>query len=129
MKQLFNYSLFAFISQISDRIKFNLDNFVVSAFVGLQAVTIYSIASRLIAYFMQSLTSSVGLVSPVFSQYEGQGNYDAIREKFFFTTKISTYISVLIGGLLLILGQDFIIRWVGKNFVYSYNILVVLPFL
>ena len=126
VKELFKYSLFAFISQISDRIKFNLDNFVVSAFVGLQAVTIYSIASRLITYFMQSLTSSVGLVSPVFSQYEGQGNYDAIREKFFFTTKISTYISVLIGGLLLILGQDFIICWVGKNFVYSYNILVVL---
>jgi len=75
---------------------------------------------------MQCLTSSVGLISPVFSQYEGQGDFDAIREKFFFTTKISTYISVLVGGLLLILGQDFIIRWVGKNFAYSYNILVVL---
>ena len=126
VKQLFNYSLFAFISQIADRIKYDLDNFVVSAFVGLSAVTVYSVASRLISYFMQCLSSSIGLVSPVFSQYEGQGNYDAIREKFFFTTKISTYISVLIGGLLLILGQDFIIRWVGKNFVYSYNVLVIL---
>lgn len=126
VKQLFNYSFFVFISQISDRIKFDLDNFVVSAFVGLSAVTVYSVASRLISYFIQSLSSSIGLVSPVFSQYEGQGNYDAIREKLFFTTKISTYISVLIGGLLLILGQDFIIRWVGKNFVYSYNVLVVL---
>jgi O-antigen/teichoic acid export membrane protein len=126
VKRLFNYSIFAFISQIADTIKFGLDNFVISAFVGLSAVTVYSVASRLISYFIQSLSSSIGLVSPVFSQYEGQGNYDAIREKFFFTTKISTYISVLIGGLLLILGQDFIIRWVGKNLVYSYNVLVVL---
>jgi O-antigen/teichoic acid export membrane protein len=126
VKRLFNYSIFAFISQISDRIKYDLDNFVVSAFVGLQAVTIYSVASRLISYFVQSLSSSIGLVTPVFSQYEGQGDYDAIREKFFFTTKISTFISVLIGGLLLLLGKDFIIRWVGGSFTYSYTILVVL---
>ena len=114
VRKLFQYSIFSFISKVTGSIKFSIDNFVIAGFVGLSSVTLYSIASRLISYYIQFLNSSVGIVMPVFSRFEGQNNYDEIRDKFIFVTKISNYLACLIGGLLIIFGRPFIQRWVGR---------------
>ncbi|HSA30846.1 MAG TPA: polysaccharide biosynthesis C-terminal domain-containing protein [Candidatus Omnitrophota bacterium] len=126
IRHLFGYSIYSFILQVSGNIKFNIDNFVIAGFVGLSSVTLYSVASRLIGYYMQFLNNAVGIVTPVFSQYEGQNNYEAIREKLFFMTKISGYIACLIGSLLVIFGRAFIERWVGSEYSSAYNIIMVL---
>ena len=102
IKQLMSYGSFAFISQISGQMIFNLDNLVIVFFLGLSHVTLYSIASRLVTYFRRFMGRSLGMMTTVFSQYEGRGDYESIREKFVFITKINGYTSMLIGGLLII---------------------------
>ena len=131
IKELFNYSFFTFISQIADQMRFNIDNFVIVTFVGLNAVTVYSIGSRLIEYFKEFMLSVVGMTLPIFSQYEGSGDFHSVRKKYIFLTKISAYISFVVGGIAVILGHPFIIRWVGKSFEPAYLILIILliPFL
>lgn len=119
IKVFLNYSVYAFVSQLSGIVKFHIDNYVISAFVGLSAVAVYSIGIRLVRYAMQFLLKLVGLMTPVFSQYEGQGNFDAIREKFFFLLKVSIYIAMFFGFLLLVLARPFIQRWVGFGYEES----------
>lgn len=126
IRKLFGYSVYSFISKIAGNIKFNIDNFVIAGFLGLGSVTVYSIASRLINYYMQFLSNTVGILTPVFSQYEGQNNFDAIREKLFFMTKISGYIACLIGSLMIIFGKVFIQRWVGVEYLQAYKIMLIL---
>ena len=126
IKSLFKYSIFTFIAQIADKLRFNIDNFVIAAFVGLNFVTVYSIASRLIQYFINFIVSAVGLMTPVFSHYESKGDYTAIREKFILVTKLSSYLSILIGGTLIIFGKVFIERWMGKDYLSAYPLLVIL---
>ncbi len=126
VRLLFNYSKYAFIAQIANQLRFNIDNLVITIFLGLNFVTPYSIAARLIKYFGELIRSVVGMLVPVFSQYEAKGDYDGIREKFIFTTKISGYLSTLIGGTLIIFGQAFIRKWVGQEYLGSYVILLVL---
>lgn len=126
IRLLFGYSMYTFISQIADQLRFNVDNLVITAFIGLSSVTVYSIASRLVRYFIQFVTSAMGMFTPVFSQYEARGDYDSIREKFIFTTKISGYLSIMIGGILIIFGKAFIQRWVGQEYSGAYPILIVL---
>jgi O-antigen/teichoic acid export membrane protein len=121
-----NYSMYAFMSQVSGIIKFNIDSYVISAFIGLNAVTVYSIGIRLIRYASDFLNKLVGLMTPVFSQYEGQGDFDAIREKFFFMFKVSTYIAVFFGFLLTSLARPFIERWVGVGYDESCMIVFIL---
>ena len=126
IRTLFDYSKYTFIAQISKQIRFNIDNLVITVFLGLNYVTVYSIASRLIKYFIGFITSSVGFMTPVFSQYEGKGDYESIREKFIFMTKISGYLSFLIGGTLIIFGDAFIRRWVGNEYSVAYPLLIIL---
>ena len=77
---LFNYSAFTLIGRIARNFRFNLDNFVIAGFLGLNFVTVYSIAARLIKYFMEFIVSAVGITTPVFSQYEARGDYKSIKE-------------------------------------------------
>ncbi|HOW36383.1 MAG TPA: oligosaccharide flippase family protein [Candidatus Omnitrophota bacterium] len=126
VRQLFSYSFYVFISKLAEILLFRVDSFVITIFVGLTAVTHYSIAATLIAYYSQFIFNSIGLIGPVFSQDEGRGDIQEIRRKFFLTTKISMYIAVFIGVMILFYGKPFIIRWMGINYVDAYSVLVVL---
>lgn len=126
IKPFFSYSITSFISQIADKLRFNVDSFVIAAFLGLNLVTVYSIAARLVKYFVNFIMQVVGMMSPVFSQYEATNNYVAIKEKFIFLTKISAYIAIFIGGTLIIFGEVFIERWIGREYLDAYPLLVIL---
>ena len=126
MKMLFEYSKYSFIAQLADILRFKVDNLVIVIFMGLSQITLYSIAARIIKYFMELIMASVGMLTPVFSQYDGMGDYGSIRDKFIFMTKISSYISIFIGGTLIIFGKAFIERWMGIDYLDGYPLLIVL---
>ncbi|MBF0522913.1 MAG: oligosaccharide flippase family protein [Candidatus Omnitrophica bacterium] len=128
IKKLFHYSVYSFIANVSGNIKFNIDNFVIAGFMGLSPVTLYSVAARLIGYYRQFLNNAVGIVMPIFSQWEGQNDFNAIREKFWFMIKISGYLSCLVAGMLFVFGRVFILRWVGAEYVSAYEIMLILLF-
>ncbi|MCK4463320.1 MAG: polysaccharide biosynthesis protein, partial [Candidatus Omnitrophica bacterium] len=126
VKSIFNYSFFTFVIQIGNRLRFGIDNFLIAGFVGMGFVTVYSIAARLIAYFTKFIASAVGVMIPVFSQYEGRDDYNSIRQKFILMTKISSYLSIFVGGALIVFGDAFIERWLGKEYSTAYPLLLIL---
>lgn len=126
VRALFSYSVFTFIARIADQLRFNFDSLVIVTFMGLSSVTLYSIGSRLIRYLLEFVNASIGLTMPIFSQYEGLGDFGAIKEKYVLMTKISTYLGFLLGGTLIIFGKDFMLRWMGNEYVKSYTVLVIL---
>ena len=128
IKAFGQYSIFTFVGQISDKLRFYVDNFVISAFIGLSSVTIYSIAANLTRYFIESIACAfgTGMLLPIFSGYEAKGDYQSIREKFISLTRISGYVSMLIGGILIIFGRALIERWMGEKYLDAYPILLIL---
>jgi len=126
MKMLFNFSVFVIISSVADRLRFNIDNFVIARFVNLQAVTVYAIAANLIQQFITLLISGLGILMPVFSQYEAQGDADSIKKTFVFATKLSSYASIGIGAMILIFKEPFIQRWMGEGYAGSILPLTIL---
>ncbi|MBW2660904.1 MAG: polysaccharide biosynthesis protein [Deltaproteobacteria bacterium] len=126
IKQLFNYSSFTFISQVADLLRFKVDEFVVGYFLNLSFVTHYTIGARLIEYFVQFMLSAIGFMSPVYSQFEGRGDFKSIKKWFLQATKISTFLSVFVGASFLYYGKPFIIRWMGLDYVDSYNVIAIL---
>lgn len=126
IKSLFSYSIYTYIAQIAEQLRLNIDNFVIVAYLGFSYLTLYSIGARLIKYFMEFIGSGVGMTMPLFSQLEGKGDYSEIKDKFIFLTKISSYLSMLIGGSLFIFGRPFIIRWMGVEYENAYVVLIIL---
>jgi O-antigen/teichoic acid export membrane protein len=126
LKRLFNYSWIALGIQITDRLRFNTDTFVIAAYLGAEKITQYTIAFRLTEYFRQFIASAIGMLMPVFSRMDAEGDRSRLIEKFMLATKISVYLSVFLGGSLLIFGKDLIEIWVGKQYADVYPLLVIL---
>jgi len=126
LKPLFGYSVYTFVAQLADILRFNVDHLVITIFMNLNSVTLYSIASRLIKYFMDFISSALGMLTPLFSQYEAKNDYNSIKEKFLFATRISSFASILIGAIMILFGNLFIEKWLGHKYLGAYPILVVL---
>jgi len=126
VRTLFGYSIYSFISNVADKLKYHLDAFVITGALGLAMVTHYNIGSRIANYYLLLITAATALVMPIFSAFEGLGDYDQIREKFIFFTKLNVILSVFLGGSILIYGRAFIMRWMGAGYLDSYDVLIVL---
>ena len=125
-KQLFGYSGKTFVAQLADILRFRLDAMVIASVLNVSLVTHYSVGARLIEYFSFFMTSAVGMMAPVFSQYEGQNDYAAIRRSLLLATKISIILSMFVGASVLIYGRAFIQRWMGTGFDDSYLVAAIL---
>lgn len=123
---LYNYSYKSFIGQIADILKYKVDAFVIAGFLNVNLVTHYSVGLRFPEYFYQFMKRTINLTKPIYSQYEGKGNYDLIRKRFLEITKISVIVSVFVGASIIYYGKPFIHRWLGAGFDSSYLVAVIL---
>lgn len=126
VKSLFSYSAFTSISSIADTLRFSLDAIVVSAFVGLAAVTHYKVAGVFSRYYIAIIIAVVYTFQPILSRLHGQQDRENLQKVYLFATKVSTWISVLICGGLIVWGKPFIVRWMGVEYTDAYLPLVIL---
>jgi len=125
-RSLFSYSWKAFVAQLADTARFKVDSFVIAGFLSLNLVTVYNVAQRILEYTNDLLQSSINVMVPVFSQYEGRNDYANIRAKFMTISKISLALALFIGASTAFYGKAFIARWMGPEFGQSYAILLIL---
>ena len=126
IRELFSYGAYTFVSQVADIFRFGIDAVVVSAFVGLAAVTHYNIGSSLVQYYISIMLSLLGVTMSVFSQREGARDIEGMKRAFFFTLKISMWSAAFIAFGLIAWGKPFITRWMGAAYIDAYPILLVL---
>ena len=125
-RTLFSYSVFSFIAHVAYIVRFRVDLLVVAAFLGLTAVTHYSIAAKLMQYSIDFLTAFLGVLPSVFSRLEGAQDFEGIKRTFFFGTKLALSITSFFTFGLVAWGKPFITRWMGPSYVDAYPVLVVL---
>ncbi len=126
VRELFTYSVWSFVIQISDQIRFRISSIVIGIALSAQFVTHYFIGARLVELFMNLVFRATNILMPVFTRYHAEGNYREIGSKLLFFTKINAIGAVFGGGLIIILGKPFIARWMGENYLDAYPVLVVL---
>jgi O-antigen/teichoic acid export membrane protein len=126
VRQLYDYSLYSFVSAIAKQLRFNIDAFVITAILGLSLVTHYNIGSRIAGYYLMVVMNAISSIKPVFSKLEGEGNIEELRERYHLTLKLNVILSLFIGGALLMYGKPFILRWMGASYLDSWHVLAVL---
>jgi O-antigen/teichoic acid export membrane protein len=126
VRQLYDYSIYSFISAIAKQLRFNVDAFIITAMLGLVHVTHYNIGSRIAGYYLLIVINAISSIKPLFSKLEGEGNYETLRERYHLSLKLNMILSFFIGGALLIYGKAFILRWMGPNYLDSWHVLAVL---
>jgi len=125
-RSLFSYSVYSLITNLANILRFKLDSLVVAGYVGLSAVTHYRIGGMLNQYYFDLMSSAFGVFPSVFSRQEGANDYEVLRKTFFFASKLAVCVSSFIGFGLLAWGKPFIILWMGRKYVDSYRVMVIL---
>lgn len=125
-KKLFSYSAYSFLAQVAYIIRFRIDFLVVAAYIGLTAVTHYSIADKLIQYFIECLAALLGVFPSVFSRLDGARDFEGIRRTFLFGTRLAVSITTFFAFGFIAWGRPFITRWMGPSYVDAYPVLVAL---
>jgi len=125
-RQLFSLSIYTFISNMANILRFRVDALVVASYVGLVAVTHYRIASTLTQFFMGTMDALAGFFPAVFSRQDGAANYEGLRKTYFFATKMTICIASFMGFGLIAWGKAFIRVWMGPRYSDAYPVLVVL---
>jgi O-antigen/teichoic acid export membrane protein len=126
LKGLLPYSLFTFIIKMNDQLRLYIDPVVVTAFVGVGAVTHYAIGQRLSLAFRDSMIALLGMLAPWFGRLFGSKDYGAIKKVLEFGTRVSVSVATAITCLLLLYGRQFIEDWMGKSYLDAYWVLFFL---
>lgn len=125
-RSLISYSLYSSLSYFADILRFQIDPFVITAFIGLAAVTHYRVATVFAQYYLQIIIISIGMLWPVLSRLHGRGEKHRLDEVFLSGTKLSCCVSVFVSMGLIAWGKSFIARWMGNSYQDGYLPLVAL---
>ena len=126
VKELFGYSSWAFVVQIANQLRFKVDSVVVGAFLSAAAVTHYAVGLRLVEYFVELVYKATNMMMPVFTRYYFEGRREEIERKLLLLTRINVVLFLFGGGVIVVVGRDFLVRWMGPGFGDSYPVLIVL---
>lgn len=102
------------------------DNLILSKYIGLIAVGIYSNYYLIINNVHKILKQSFNSVIASVGNLGVEGNKEKTLTIFKHVNFINYYLQSISGILMLVLFQDFITIWLGKNYLFSFSIVVVL---
>jgi len=126
IKELTKFSYFIFISNLTGLARFNILPLVIGFFEGLVAVALLSVAMRLIEAFNNLILRIVGVFEPYFAQLSTSQDKTPIANLYFRLTRATYFLGAIVVGNFFVIGDTFIVRWVGEDFRSSADVLVLL---
>lgn len=126
-KEILGYSFFIFLAVLVDKANWSVDNFILGAVSGTVAVSIYSVASHLNTMFINLSTAISGVLLPKMSKMVANNvSSSELTNEFIKVGRIQYYIVFLMASGLTLFGKEFIITWVGTEYLVSYYIALML---
>lgn len=126
-KTILGYSIWIFLGVIVDKVNWSVDNFVLGAVSGTIAVSLYSTASTINHLFINLSTAISGVLLPKVSKMIAKkSSNEEITKEFIKVGRIQYLVVFLMASGLTLFGKEFFIAWVGKKFITSYYIAIIL---
>lgn len=125
-RKLFHFGGAVLIGQIADRIRFQTDTITVSFFIGLVAVTHYSVAITLVMYYIDIIGDLIGVLMPVLSMQQSVKDEAGFKRSFLAGSRVALASSMFLAFGMIAWSRDFVIRWMGRGFADVYPVVIVL---
>ncbi len=130
VKTLITYSKFTFINMMANQVIYYSDSFVIGAIISVAAITYYSIGWSLVEYLKKFCVSFSKVFIPVFSEMDAVSDNDSMRKLMFAGGKASLFLSLPLCLALLLVGDQFVTLWMGKEYsdkAYLIMVILLLP--
>jgi len=126
LHSIFNYGFWAVIGELGRQLLFYSSAFVIGAFLNTAAITFFAIAGNLFEYARNLLGAMTRVFFPVAAQQHSRSEFDKLRSLYFKGSRYTFILTVIIIVGFIVVGKQFIILWMGKEYTESYKILVIL---
>ena len=126
IKELVSFSFYIFLTTVGDYLRGYTDSLVIGRWIGIAAITPFSVVVRLMEYFKQLMTGVIGPVMPAISELDAQQRDSEVRHLFLRATRITALISFLVGVELVLNGKGLLRFWLGESFVGTFPLLLVM---
>lgn len=120
IKEMGEYAFVTFLNAITNIMTGRLDPYVVALVSNVTTVAYYGVALTLTNYFGEFFRTTMGVLFPLFSQKEGSGDLQGLERWLTIGSKIGTVTATFTGGMVLLYGRVFLVRWLGPHFHASY---------
>jgi O-antigen/teichoic acid export membrane protein len=123
VREMASFSVWSFLIQVAGQLRFRIDALVVGSLRSASAVTQFTVGARLVEIPDGMLYQATNLVQPLLTAQHARGERERMQGVLELYTRINTTLAVFVSGMLVILGEAFIGRWMGPG--YSTAVLVV----
>lgn len=125
-RALASYSVWAFLIQLANQLRFRVDSLTTGALFGGEAITRYSIGARLVEYAQSPLVLVSNTAQPALTRLHATEEHGKLSEVVLFLLRLHLLIAVYAAGLVIVLGRPFIVRWMGPAHGPSHQIAAIL---
>ena len=125
LKEMLKPSMHYFIISASAMIVLNSDNIVISSYIGVGSLAVYSIGYKLVSISQRLLFKIVDIMVPDIARLDEKGKYKEILKLHNKTLLFSLIIGLFGYGFLFIYGSTILELWIGSKYVLDENILRV----
>lgn len=127
LKEILIYSFFIFLNIIVDNIYTNTDQVILGNVAGTIAVSIYAVAARISQINTSFSTTISGLFFPRINKtLEEENGNQKVSDLFIKVSRVQLYIMALIVFGFIVFGRQFILLWVGNDYIDAYYIIMLL---
>lgn len=125
--ELLRYSATAMVTCGGQSLRQGIDPLIITHVSGVATLPQYNVGTRFLGVFTDVVNAIFGgNFIAAFSQLQGRGDTEALKERFLQAIRFSTVVATLGGCGLMMFGPAFIERWVGPDFAVSGTVLLIL---
>lgn len=126
LKGMFKLSLSVFFVAITDQIFWKTNQFVLGAVLGTFAVAIYAVSSQIYMNYMAVSSTIQSVFLPRITNLVSTDDVDGVNSLFLAIGKIQFLLLSLILVEFISIGRDFILLWVGEDYIDSFYIAIII---
>lgn len=127
LKKMMKYSFWIFLVVIVEKINWSLDNFLLGMYCSSSIVAIYSIAAQINQLFVTFATAISSVYLPkITHMIENKISDSELTKVWTNTGRVQLIIIGLIYSGFILFGREFIILWVGDQYIEGYIITIIL---
>lgn len=126
VRRITAFSVSAFTIEVAGRLRNRTDEFVIALFGTLSSVTAYALARKLSELTALVAVQFLKVVMPLASELEAADQGQKLRKLYIVASRLALAAAAPVAVVLMIVGDEILLMWVGPAYVEHAPLLVVL---
>jgi O-antigen/teichoic acid export membrane protein len=126
LRVLARFGVIVFWISIGAQLRFQTDAVVIGSFLSVEAIALFSIGSKLVAYATDGVQALATVFTPMASHFDAKEDLHQLRRVLIVGNRYSSMIIFPITAIFLILGKTMIRVWVGSAYLSAFPVLAIL---